>query len=324
MKILLSLYQDAAYNLAFEEYLLKNSKEDFVLLYRNNSSLIVGKHQNAMAEVNYLHAIEHKIPIYRRISGGGTVYHDLGNLNFSFILNAPGNNKVDFKKYTRPIIDFLLSLNLPATLGSRNEILLDGKKISGNAEHVHRDRVLHHGTLLFDSDLEALNSFLQVDILAYKDKSSKSVRSQVVNIKDYTASLSILDFTSQLSFFLGDFFGAEKTKITQHDEEAIEVLVLEKYQSREWNFGYNPSYAFEKRKQIDGQNVFVKIVVEKGIIQSLSISGDNLSEELVFLSECDFYGVYHDYLGISEYLNSKAFFMHLDESFVNTYVKLFF
>ena len=120
MRFCLSPYNDAAVNLALEECLLKNSKEDYIILYRNKPSLIVGKHQNSMAEINYLNVCERNISVYRRISGGGTVYHDLGNLNFSFIHNVEGQNKVDFKKYTAPVLDFLKSLNLNVSLGKRN------------------------------------------------------------------------------------------------------------------------------------------------------------------------------------------------------------
>lgn len=310
-------------NLALEEYLLKNYSEDYIILYRNEPSLIVGKHQNSMAEINYLNAYEKNIPVYRRISGGGTVYQDLGNLNFSFIHNVEGQNMVDFKKYTTPVLDFLKSLNLNVSLGKRNELMIGDQKISGNAEHVYRNRVLHHGTLLFESDLNELNELLKVDILLYRDRSKKSVRSVVSNIKDYLNNIEIEEFISKISKFLRNYLIASEFNISADTLQEIETLANEKYRTWEWNFGYNPAYVFEKLQKIDGIGIVVKVEAEKGIIQSVEF--DSLPNKVFeSLSEIDFKGLAHSFNDIRSFLDSKEIFQDKDQNFVNCYVKLFF
>lgn len=142
---------DPYFNLAAEEYFLKNFQEDFFMLWRSWPSVVVGKHQNALAEINHEFVRLHQIPVARRLSGGGTVFHDPGNVNFTFIRNVANISEVNFKIFTIPVIEALKKLGVEAYTTGRNDLLIDGKKISGNAEHVHRNRVLHHGTLLFDS-----------------------------------------------------------------------------------------------------------------------------------------------------------------------------
>ena len=163
MNILDSPYTDPRYNIAAEEYLLKETEDDYAFFYVNSPSLIIGKHQNSYSEINLEYIRSNRIPVIRRISGGGTVWHDMGNLNFSFILNGEEGKLVNFREYAQPVVDFLNTLGVKASFGSRNEILVEGLKISGNAEHIHRNRVLHHGTLLFNSDLDALKRSLLVE-----------------------------------------------------------------------------------------------------------------------------------------------------------------
>ncbi len=149
---------DPFFNLAVEEYLLRNRTEDFLVLGINDPSVIIGKHQVAHREADTKFVMENNIPVIRRISGGGTVYHDFGNVNFSFILNSARGTQVDFRKYTLPVIEFLASLKVNAELEGKNDLKVNGLKISGNAEHVYRERVLHHGTLLFNADLGKLGN----------------------------------------------------------------------------------------------------------------------------------------------------------------------
>ena len=185
MKIIISQKTDAYTNLATEEFLLKNFTEDIFFLYINSKSIIVGKHQNALAEINYKIISENKIPVVRRLSGGGTVFHDPGNINFCFITSGVKTELVNFERYMTPIVEFLNSLNVNAQLGGRQDILIDGSKISGNACHVFKSRVMHHGTLLFNSQLGTLTQALKNDPLKFKDKAVKSVRSKVTNIQDH-------------------------------------------------------------------------------------------------------------------------------------------
>jgi len=179
-------HTDPYFNLAVEEYLLRNFGEDCFMLWRNKASIIVGKHQNALAEINYDYVKENNIDVIRRLSGGGTVFHDLGNLNFTFIQNVNKNeNIVDFKRYIEPIVKVLQQQGVNAKHEGRNDIMIGGRKVSGNAEHVFKKRVLHHGTLLFSSEISNLSKALKVNPLLYQDKGVKSVKSRVANINQF-------------------------------------------------------------------------------------------------------------------------------------------
>ena len=167
------------FNIAAEEFFFKKKTSDFFLLYRNNDAVIIGKHQNAFAEANLQEIHKNNIPVIRRLSGGGTVYHDHGNINFTFIVNKKGKHIVDFKEHMQPIFELLLDMGIDVKFSKRNDLFIDKNKISGNAEHVVRNRVLHHGTLLFNSKLSSLKNMLHVDDKLYKSKAIKSVKSPV-------------------------------------------------------------------------------------------------------------------------------------------------
>ena len=146
------------YCLAAEEYLLKNFDDDIFMLWQSKDTVVLGKHQNALAEINYPFVRANNVTVARRISGGGTVFHDAGNVNFAFIKNVKSPAEISFKQFTQPVVEALALLGIEATSSGRNDLLIEGLKISGNAEHVFKNRVLHHGTLLFNSDLENLGS----------------------------------------------------------------------------------------------------------------------------------------------------------------------
>jgi lipoate---protein ligase len=274
---------DPYFNIATEEYLLKNFTDDFFILYQNTPSVIVGKHQNTLAEINYHYIKENKIPVVRRLSGGGTVYHDLGNLNFTFIKNA-GNDKnlVDFKRFTEPIIQVLKQLGVDACFEGHNDIRVNGLKISGNAEHVFKRRVLHHGTLLFSSDLNILNESIKVPLIRYADKAVKSVRSTVTNIKDYlTEQISTDEFKSMIiQYIKSSNQDTVSYSLNSTDIDSIQKLVTEKYSTWEWNFGYSPDYHLSNKIKIDNQDVAFLISVEKGSIKSVQITGIDQGKSL--------------------------------------------
>ncbi len=162
------------------------------MLWQNLPSIILGKHQNTLAEINYSFVKENNIPVVRRISGGGTVFHDLGNLNFTFISSGEKEKLVNFRKFTQPIIEVLNHMGIPACFEGKNDLRVNGLKISGNAEHVYRNKVLHHGTLLFSADLNYLNQAIKSVPERFKDKAVQSVRSKVANITDSKKKLSII------------------------------------------------------------------------------------------------------------------------------------
>jgi lipoate-protein ligase A len=272
-----SSFTDPRFNLAAEEYLLKKTGQEFFILYRNDPSVIIGKHQNALAELNLPYVNEHGIDVVRRISGGGTVYHDRGNLNYCFIRQGIKGQLVDFIKHTQPLIDFLASLGLQAEFDGRNSLLLRGKKISGNAEHVYRDRVLHHGTLLFSSDLDCLSGALKVTAGRYRDKSIRSLRSPVANLADHMEeAMDINTLTERFMDYIKSTHPHESAgyEYTEGDLEEIGSLVEEKYGRWEWNYGYSPEYIFKKTVLVSGQTLKIRLEVERGIIRGAGISGE--------------------------------------------------
>ncbi|SRR6056297_671792 len=265
------------FNLAAEEYVLKNFSDNAFMLWRNRPSIIVGTHQNAIAEINVEYVKENNIDVVRRLSGGGAVFHDLGNLNFTFIKNIKrGKDKVDFSTYTKPIIDVLRNMGLNAGFQGRNDIVVDEKKVSGNAQHLNGNRMIHHGTLLFSSEMTDLSSALKVNPLKFKDKAVKSVRSRVTNISDHLKDkMDVLEFRDRImEHIVSENEGAEIYEYTDEDRAAINRLVDEKYGKWDWNFGVSPEYNFEKLVKTDGGNIEFHINVEKGIMKDVRIFGD--------------------------------------------------
>jgi len=274
------------FNLAAEEYFLKNFQEDLFMLWRSRPSVVVGKHQNALAEINLEFVRSHEIPVARRLSGGGTVFHDPGNVNFTFIRNVANISEVNFKVFTIPVIEALKKLGIEAYTTGRNDLLIDGKKISGNAEHVHRNRVLHHGTLLFDSHLEALKGALKVDLSKFEDKAVQSNRSEVTNIANYLANpISVEEFTDFLFSEISKNYPENQVyKPTPADIAAIEQLNTEKYQTWDWIFGYSPRYRFTNTLDAANGAISVNLLVEKGHIAEVTFSGkiqDEMAQKLV-------------------------------------------
>ncbi len=277
MLILDSPSTDPYFNIAAEEYLLKETDGDFTFIYINDPSIIIGKHQNAYAEINLPYILEKEIPVVRRISGGGTVWHDPGNVNFSFILNGKEGQLVNFREYAGPVLSYLQNLNIPAEFGSRNEILIEGRKISGNAEHVYRNRVLHHGTLLFSSDLGALQAALGTEHGKYRDRAVQSVRSKVVNILEFMdPKTKVSTFRKNLVNHLTGFFkSSERYELSRNDMAGVKELVSKKYGTRQWNIGYSPRYQMSREIDWNGHPVFIHLEVEKGKIMRIDIkSGD--------------------------------------------------
>lgn len=266
---------DPYFNLATEEYFLKNFQEDFFMLWRSQPSVVVGKHQNALAEINHEFVRENQIPVARRLSGGGTVFHDPGNVNFTFIRNVANISEVNFKVFTVPVVAALQKLGVVAYTTGRNDLLIDGKKISGNAEHVHKNRVLHHGTLLFDSKLEALKGALKVDLSRFQDKAVQSNRSEVTNISDYLSKpISVREFTGFLFGEISQSFPESRIcLLTPEDVQAIQKLSTEKYQNWDWIFGYSPKYRFRNKQETEDGEIEINLFIEKGKLVEVSVSG---------------------------------------------------
>lgn len=264
------------FNLAAEEYVLKNFDDDCFMLWRNEPSIIIGKNQNTLSEVNYEYVKENNIAVVRRLSGGGAVFHDLGNINFTFISNSDRESFNNFHKFTEPIITVLNNLGVKAEFSGRNDITIDGKKISGNAQYNNKDRILHHGTLLFSSNMTDLSAALKVKAAKFEGKGVKSVASRVTNISEHLKTpLNIIEFKDLIMEYIMQRYGGENLyEFNTEDINTINNMVAEKYGTWEWNYGSSPNYNFRNEKRYAGGSVEFNINVEKGIIKALKIHGD--------------------------------------------------
>jgi lipoate-protein ligase A len=249
MRIINDFYStDPYFNLAAEEYFLTQSQEHICRFWQNEHTVVIGKHQVMPAEVNTQVAQERKIQIARRISGGGTVYHDLGNLNFTFIANnVNGENLIDFKQFTQPIIDALKVLGLDVQHSGRNDLLLKGLKISGNAEHLSQKlkRTMHHGTLLYNSNLDNLGAILKTPIDQFIGKFVQSKRSKVTNLSDHLSQeMDMKAFRTHLENYFIQFHKAESSELTKNEIHSIQELANSKYKTEDWIMGYSPKFSF--------------------------------------------------------------------------------
>jgi len=276
---------DPAFNIATEEYLLKHMDEDCFYLYINSPCIIVGKHQNSLAEINIDHVKQNDIKVIRRLSGGGAVFHDPGNLNFTFIKKEEHSKTVDFKKYTQPILDVLQALGVDAKFEGRNDLSIAGKKFSGNAKHFYKGKILQHGTLLFSSKLPDLSAALKVNPLKFQDKSVKSVRSRVTNISEHLPyQISLKEFEDRIITHVRNMYkDSISYELSKKDIAGIDKLVKDKYASWDWNFGTSPQYNFQKGIKTPGGHIEINLEVNKGKILKAKIFGDffnikNISE----------------------------------------------
>lgn len=280
MLTLCSQSHDPFFNLAVEEYLLQNRKEDFIILYINDPCVIIGKHQVVQREVNAKFIEEKKVPVIRRISGGGTVYHDRGNLNFSFIKQSEAGKQVDFRLYTNQVIDFLGTLGIKAVFEGKNDLTVDGLKVSGNAEHVYRERVLHHGTLLFDVSIDDLRQSIKPECDNYFTRAVESNRTSVSNLKGRLKNInSNEDFLqSMLNYFTDNISDIQPYNLSLEELSAIKSLTDSKYKTWEWNYAYGPPYAFTCSICINEKLHICRLVVRDGIIWECEISGSDEME----------------------------------------------
>ena len=270
---------DPYYNLAAEEYIVKNSDEEIFMLWQNDNTIVIGKNQNTLSEINYDYVRDNNINIVRRMSGGGAVFHDLGNINFTFVLNSDSDFS-NYKKFTMPIINYLKTLGVDATLSGRNDILIGDKKISGNAQYMYKNRIMHHGTLLYSSVSDKISASLKVSEDKIKSKGIKSVKSRVTNICEHIDSPpDVKEFISGLERFMkenGDVLG--EFDLNVYNKE-IEALKEEKYATWDWNFGYSPKYSFSKRERFSFGSVEICMNVKSnGIIEDIKIFGDFFSK----------------------------------------------
>ena len=294
---------NAYFNLAMEEYFLKNTNEDIFLLWQNENSIIVGKNQNTLSEINYDYVKENNIKVVRRLSGGGAVFHDLGNINFTFI-SCNDNSFSDFKKFTMPIVEALKELNVHAEFSGRNDLLIDGQKFSGNAQYNYKNKVMHHGTLLFSSEINDLSNALKVKPSKFQGKSVKSVKSRVTNISSHLdKEMTVLEFKDYLMDFINKRDdNSHFYELNDKDVESINKLVEEKYSTWEWNFGYSPKYSLYNELKYPGGNVEFSLDVHDGLIKDIKFFGDFFGKEDISFIENKLRNVKHNEYSIKSAL----------------------
>jgi len=299
---------DPAYNLAIEEFALRqmDPSKDYFLLYRNDPSVIVGRNQNILEEVNDFYIREKGIRIHRRLSGGGTVYHDPGNLNFSFITRYEQSRLHNFAFFNEPLVKVLQSLGVPAEMNDRNDILVDGRKISGSAQFSSRGRMFSHGTLLFDADLEEVERTLDVRMSNINSKSHKSVRSRVANISEFlTPSMDILSFRQRLlEGMIAGGIRLTHYKPTDSDFRTIAAICNDRYRTWEWNIGRSPRFQIVRSQPYRSESVTLHLEVNKGVIDDVRFTTNNRENQDFSEIGVKLKGIRYDRAHIDQLLNT--------------------
>src|SRR6187551_611227 len=271
---------DARLNLALEEYVLRNkmTDEDILLFYVNRPSIIIGRNQNTIEEIDPDVVAARSIRVVRRISGGGAVYHDLGNLNFSFMTRDVSGRFNRYDRFNGPVVAALRALGVPAELGGRNDILADGRKISGNAQFATSDRMFSHGTLLFDANLDDITAALRPKPGKVESKGVKSIRSRVANIREFASeAITVEELRERI---LEAIFGTrDRSRIptlalTDADWDAIQSLVERKYGAWAWNYGENPPSNVQHARRFPAGEIDARIDVQANHIKALRLYGD--------------------------------------------------
>ncbi|MEZ4508805.1 MAG: lipoate--protein ligase [Eubacteriales bacterium] len=271
---------DAKFNFALEKYAIEELDvgPSYFLFWRTTPTLMIGRYQNTLAQINMPYARANEIDIVRRITGGGTIYTDPNGWQFSFIVRNPGERRIEFSEFTKPILAALHSLGVDAQFSGRNDLTIDGKKFSGNAQYVRHDVVLHHGSLLFDTDLEALVRALNVDDEKIVAKGIQSVRQRVTNIADYLPQkITSLAFRDRmLSFLLADM---QTYTLTERDIRRVIELRAAQFDQWDWNFGKDPEFNATREGRFAGGKLSAHVFVENGQIASIRFYGDFFAKE---------------------------------------------
>lgn len=280
MRYLESGSTDPYYNLALEQVVFDGPGQDTAccMLWQNDNTIVVGKHQNTIQEVNMAYVREHNVRVARRLSGGGAVYHDLGNVNFTFIAPHEGGG-MDFSAFCRPVAAALAELGVTAELSGRNDMTIDGKKFSGNSQYVKRGRVMHHGTILYDSDLSVVGQALRVPEDKFTSKGLSSVRSRVTNVRPYVKEdLPTGQFLVRLRQALMSAYDMEPLVLTEEQLDEAQRLRDTLYSTWDWNFGASPPCEIVKKRRVEGcGQLELHMDVEQGRLNTLHIYGDFFS-----------------------------------------------
>lgn len=294
MQFINYLGQDAYTNIAMDSWLLYNLKptEPVFSLWQNKRAVIVGRNQNTFAEVNQDYIDSHDVQVVRRVSGGGAVYHDEGNICFTFFVPVESSASVNFHQFVKPMYDALHAVGIDAQITGRNDLEVEGKKISGNAQRYAGGYLMHHGTLLWDTDVEAMIRSLNVSDEKFVSKAAKSVRARVGNIKDYAPDdLTIESFIEALKYYLTDEGKDGELVLTSEQQDGIQKLRDEQFATWEWNYGESPKFAFNNHAKFAGGAIDVQVNVEHGKITEINFQGD-------FLGVRDWRDIREQFIGV--------------------------
>lgn len=327
MRYIINNNTDPYFNIALEEYCLMNIDvgEDYFILWQNEPSVIIGKNQNALQEINKEYVEKNNIKVVRRISGGGAVYHDLGNLNFTFITQIKNGEKTDFSTYAEPIVKALKDLGVDAMLMGRNDLIVMDKKVSGNAQRLHRKKLMQHGTLLFDLNIEDMVHALDVSMDKIESKGIKSIRSRVGNIREFLKEDMTIDrFKEILQRKLSDDYRSEEILLKPKDIKAIEERVKNKFATWEWTYGKSPPFNYKAEKRFKGGKIGVFLHIKEGIIQECKFYGDYLALIDTEPAAAFLFGLRYDKEIIREALVGKNLYPYFGDITLNEMLEVLF
>jgi len=277
---------DPYYNLALEQYVFDylDRKHEYFMLWQNHNTIVVGKHQNTIQEINLEYVKENHITVARRLSGGGAVYHDMGNLCFTFIVDGNATGAFDFASFCRPVAAALSTMGVAVEISGRNDMTIDGKKFSGNSQYRKHGRIMHHGTLMFDSNLNVVSNALRVSQDKIESKGIKSVRSRITNIKPYLKTnkeATVDDFRDELRQYMFKENDMKGYELTDEDRKTVKRLSDEIYSTWEWNYGASPAYTLRKTRRIEGCGKIEMLIDtdKQGCIKDIVFYGDYFSQK---------------------------------------------
>ena len=283
MRYLESPSRDPYFNLALEEYVFErmDKSKSYFLLWQNDNTIVVGKYQNTAEEIDQAYVDAHGIRVARRLSGGGAVYHDKGNLNFTFVVDQGSNPAFNFKIFVQPVVEALARFGVHAEFTGRNDLTIDGMKFSGNAQYARHGRLLHHGCIMLDSNLTSVADALRVKAAKFDSKAVKSVRSRVTTINAHApAPISMEDFKRALKECAMASGELEPCTLTEEDLAAIRKLRDEKYATWAWNYGFSPAYDMRREMKFPAGLVTAHLSAEGGKIKAIRFYGDFFGGEL--------------------------------------------
>lgn len=308
MKYIVNKSHNPFYNIALEAYAFRElrDEDELFILWINEPTIVIGKHQNTIEEINKAYTDEHGIHVVRRLSGGGAVYHDLNNLNYTIISNKTQEGAFDFKTFSQPVIETLADLGVTATFTGRNDLEIDGKKFCGNAQAYYKGRMMHHGCLLFDVDMTVLGNALQVSKDKIESKGVKSVRARVTNILDeLPEKMTVEAFSEQLLNKIKEQYpDMTEYVLSEADLENIQNLADNQFATWDWTYGKSPDYTIKRSVRYPAGKLTSYVKVEKSVITGLKIYGDFFGIKDVSDIEEELIGLRYEYQDILDKLQT--------------------